>query len=685
MKLNKFAVVFLAVLAISFSIPAFTVRTAQSEFLPEPYDIGPKLRDTNFKPEAIYPDETATEITETSSDEINILDTKIWCYYDDYWGGVGLAYFHLVAESETTEIWLQDNTAYPIGDTRECIITQSQLDYLLEEYDSNIYPIDTEYFGVPDFYDGSTQNLDYLWDEEYLLGLGITEDYYYSPEGKNVIQVSNIRDDNYYDSTYSIFIIGFYWGLYEYMFQRNIINIDADHWEDYVGDPINAYEATIAHEEQHLIHADYNPEDATFMNEGCSTFAEFLCGYGVPWGDINWYLATPDNSLTVWGDQGGKNILADYGVAFLWAMYLNDRFGPEFLGNFVQSGIPGIDGLDAAMAPRNFHEVYHDWRVAILLDSQGFGYGKYGYKTIDLSTADQELRVYDIEIPVFMSGTDFGTTYQPWYSQGTGWDTGIKKIAPYGSDYISINNLDDCRGNKLFLFDGDDGVYLTWELNEYGEWYSGGQNLYNALLAGEAYVDPEDPTLVFGTWYFIEQYWDFGFVQVSTDNGETWTSLENENTTYLHYSTTLPEIIDYLPGLTGYSGGVIPDMTFDLSDYAGLNVLIGFRYMTDTYTTWDNWYVWDAMVSGELLDLAPIADLIPIDWMVTLVYYKETRWWGMLPFKMKDVRLYSPLDIGLRFIGRSADKLVIIVTPINTPLGFADYEFALFGFHKCWY
>jgi len=52
------------------------------------------------------------------------------------------------------------------------------------------------------------------------------------------------------------------------------------------------------------------------------------------------------------------------------------------------------------------------------------------------------------------------------------------------------------------------------------DWYSGAENLMNVLLLGEAYVDEADPILSFNTYWDIEDYWDFGFVQVSTDTGD---------------------------------------------------------------------------------------------------------------------------------------------------------------------
>jgi len=98
-------------------------------------------------------------------------------------------------------------------------------------------------------------------------------------------------------------------------------------------------------------------------------------------------------------------------------------------------------------------------------------------------------------------------------------------------------------------------------------WWSDGENLANLLLIGEAYVDPSNPILTLVTKYDIEEGWDFGFVQVSTNGGETWTSLENPFTTYDHAPDAHPDIsptiekgfVDYqfkvtkLPWLHGFA------------------------------------------------------------------------------------------------------------------------------------
>ena len=110
-------------------------------------------------------------------------------------------------------------------------------------------------------------------------------------------------------------------------------------------------------------------------------------------------------------------------------------------------------------------------------------------------------------------------------------------------------------------------------------------------------------SLTFWTWYEIEPYWDFGFVQVSTDGGATWTSLANADTTSEHDPNAHDDVVANLPGFTGSSGGWV-DETFDLSAYDGKTVLLRFLYVTDWATVEAGFYVDDVVIadaSGTLL------------------------------------------------------------------------------------
>ena len=70
----------------------------------------------------------------------------------------------------------------------------------------------------------------------------------------------------------------------------------------------------------------------TVFKERYSNLAEYLTGYGIAIkGHVDAAAANPENSLTVWGDQGDLEILTDYGQAYLFQLYLFEKFGPSFI------------------------------------------------------------------------------------------------------------------------------------------------------------------------------------------------------------------------------------------------------------------------------------------------------------------------------------------------------------------
>lgn len=594
----------------------------------EPIDIGPWLRKKDLPIDESSIPEFITLIERDPYYEVG--DIIYWLYLDAYLGLWLVSPFQLRVIGTTCEIWVQVDLSWIPEDPRSySTILDEQIEYLLHEFETKIYLTDLTYFGMPDFHDGSDAELDDL--------LGLPSDYYYEETGRNVILVSNIRDENYYDPTYPYPILGFYSPNFEIYFDRNIINIDCYDWEHKVGPegfewipgvPVThpfVYESVIAHEYQHLIHNAMDSDEDLWVNEGCAMMAIFLCGYGHPWAYVNSFMYTPDNSLTVWEDQGDINILADYGASYLFMLYMYDHFrGPLIISTIVEEPANGIDGINNSLKSAgfrrwNFGKVFHDWRIANLIRTDTIGRGWYNYKSINLEEAEQ-IRTYEINgLPVSPTrGTDFGTTRTI-----LGYDTGVDKIGPYGSDYIILNKWDR-RG--MIFFDGDDTATYGWTVTTDG-WWSGGENLMNVLLTGTAYVDSENPWLELTTKYNIEDYWDFGFVQVSTDEGLAWTSLENIYTTYDHEPEAHPDMVANLPGLTGTSDGW-PEwmtMTFDLSVYAGETVMIGFCYMTDWATLYEGWYISEATVSGVPLTLTPAYP--EADLAVTVVYaFKKMKY-----------------------------------------------------------
>ena len=678
MKRTKTTIFIILVLAFTaVPLTLFSFATADATFvLPdyEPMEIGPEFREKEFSLNLEYPMSASLRAS-----DIDDVDVKTWLTLDAYEGYYFFDDYILKAEGLTAEIWVQVDLSWPEGDPRDYpLILQEQLDYLLDEFENNIYPVDTEYFGTPDLLNGSNSLLE-AWGY-------FPPGYYFSEEGKNIIMVSNVRDDSYYDSTYPAYIAGFYSPTYEAYFDRNIINIDCHDWMHRIGpegyewvpgEPVTRpelYESIIAHEYQHLIHDDYVELSETWMNEACSLFAEPLCGYEIDPGQMEWFLATPDNSLTKWGDQGDINILADYGSSMLWALYLTSHYGFDFMGRYVSTGGGGIEEISALLSDYgvDFYDVYHDWRLANFICAEDGPYS-YGVFDFDLGELDP-IKVHDVEgktIPWTSAVEEFGETYTiGTESTPDGYPTTMFEVGPFGTEYIQFSDL---RGLYKFKFDGDDIAPYGWTFDEYwGEWWSGAAHLLDALLITNPYTVQEGDILSVPSDYSIEEYWDFGFIQFSTDNGETWTSMANEYTTMDHDDDAHPNITPNLPGITGTPGGYV-DLQFDLDDFItpGTEVIFGFRYMTDWATLNYGWYIVGAFVGETELELTPVYP--EADFMVSIV--SKYKVFGHTFYHVREMNLADLTEFGCTLILDTKWKEVtIVVSPINIE-GFVDYSF----------
>jgi hypothetical protein len=188
-------------------------------------------------------------------------------------------------------------------------------------------------------------------------------------------------------------------------------------------------------------------------------------------------------------------------------------------------------------------------------------------------------------------------------------------------------------------------------------------------------VDPANPTLEIVTKYDIEPLWDFGFVQVSADGGAHWVSQSNTYTTMNHDPSAMAAIVANLPGLTGQNPEY-PEwttMTFDLTTYAGQTVLIGFRYMTDSATLGEGWWIQSAEVSGTPLTLstgkAPLDANFQVTVIQALVICGRTLY---MPF---DMWLWHKTEIGMAFGYAQKPSYIILVVSSVSRQGFVDYAF----------
>ncbi|SDJ74716.1 immune inhibitor A domain-containing protein [Salimicrobium halophilum] len=491
---------------------------------------------------------------------------------------LGFKEYTLRSVGDHAEVWVANDLSFPEGDPRSAhTITQEQVDKLTEEFDSNIYPKATDFFGKQDPLDGTNAVLE---------DLGVVPEGYYATEDdeKITILVNNIKDDNYNDPEYPFFVAGYFWQTVEMYTDRNIINIDSRDWDERLEE---TFFSTTIHELQHLIHADYDSDETSWLNEGMSTFSEYLGGYGVSTGSVNFFLDHPENSLTAWDEhvnaETGPETIADYGLVQLFTLYNYEQFGQELIRSVATSGVNSIESFEQAYEEfginKTFEEVYQDFTSALVMDDNKFKGGKYGFENVDLRELPTEDGVRG-ETVNFESAKDFEKEGVP------AWGTDFKEF-----------NFEPGDNVKSFDFNGVDFLPFQWKstedpLNEGNNvFYSTkGDEMDNAMIFEADLTGLSEATLSFDHYLQIEEGWDFGMVQISTDGGETWTSLSNENTTSDVVEQGYPKIKENVPGFTGMTDS-FRNETFDLSEYAGEEVLVSFRYLTDWGHMEEGWYL----------------------------------------------------------------------------------------------
>lgn len=605
-------------------------------------------------------------------------------YYVGEYGRTEHMNFTKRGEGAMCEVWVADDRGFASsGDPRNSMvaITDAQVQLMIDEFDDHILPIESEYFGVADPLNGSGSQM-------HLRGL---PSFSTTTDGKAMIMVFNIVDENFFDLECPNYYAGFFSPKIEALYDRNIIHLDCFDWANRTGESEDysyLYEMILAHEYQHLLHYDMDPYEDTFIQEGCSLYAQMVCGYGVPWAYIYYYLCTPDNSLVEWGDQGEMNLLADYGAAALFTIYLSDHFGGA---NYISAlaankgvGAEGVDGAFAATghADWGFDRAFHVWKMANLIRSDDIGDGWFNYSTINLYAA---WPVRTLEYDMSGGRVDRSDYFGPTPT-ADGLNTGVSTLGAYGVDYIRFDNrAGSCLGLYSFSFDGDAFTEDRWRLVDghggtmSGQvWHSGACDLQDVALRGSLDLTClDEAVLTFRTVMDVEDGRDFCFVQISVDGGGTWMSVGNDRTVATADLDAEARIRAHLPGMTGSFSG---ELAFDLTEFAGQEVLYQFRCMTGSFSCGEGWYIDDVALNGATLDdgndpvsLEPV--LVAAGFTVTLYapgYSISSR--CSMPALLMEVPL-SELEetVSMRQL-RLYPEIYVIVSAAAGPV---NYEFGL--------
>ena len=202
---------------------------------------------------------------------------------------------------------------------------------------------------------------------------------------------------------------------------------------------------------------------------------------------------------------------AHYGAAYLFMLYYAQHYGGyEAVGKLLGGDGRGEASFDQYLSSQGinatFESIFKDWVVANYLDDKSVGSGQYGYDPRRPQQADAET----VRILPYRASTT---------------------VSNYGTHYYAMQ---PSRGDLAITFDGREDARLV-DLDAHGgkvQWWSNrGDEIDSKLTRKVDLTGTPKATLKFWTWFDIEENYDYAFVLVSTDGGQTWTTIPGKYTT----------------------------------------------------------------------------------------------------------------------------------------------------------
>lgn len=170
--------------------------------------------------------------------------------------------------------------------------------------------------------------------------------------------------------------------------------------------------STLAHEFQHLIHFNYDPNEITFVNEGCSLAAEVNCGFHIY--DPSLYVNETNHYLLDWRNGDMTSVLIDYSRAARFFVYVREQVGMGVFKKIVASTLHGVDGINAGLqafgSSVRFIDILHNWFIANILDDRSID-PKYGYLYPNLPKASGRMYYNPNVLPVTSTVQKYAAEY----------------------------------------------------------------------------------------------------------------------------------------------------------------------------------------------------------------------------------------------------------------------------------
>lgn len=283
------------------------------------------------------------------------------------------------------------------------------------------------------------------------------------------------------------------------------------------------------------------------------------------------------------GEEGGGG---EYGTYAIWS-HSSDVMPAA--GGYLACSMGSSGCPDRDIRVQNYIMQPEDAGVGVFAHEYGHDLGLPDIYNI-LGNGDSDVEFWDImntgshSGPIFQSIPSHFGIWEKWV---LGWvdpvitdsmkprtvKIGQTSNPPFGSaDGVRIN-LPDQVSSLSTPYSGEN---MWWSNND--------ANWADYRLAQSFDLSGATGPVIFSfyTDYTIEEWWDYAFVEVSTDGGTNWTQLPDMDgvTTNDDRNGRLVDFGGLQNGITGDSGGWI-QLRFDLTAYTGTSVDLRLRYATD--------------------------------------------------------------------------------------------------------
>lgn len=519
------------------------------------------------------------------------------------------------------------------------VLTQDQVEYIGDALAGQILAVNEEHFG----------------------DLGAAA----SGSDALVTLVYNVQDDSYYDCTVSSYTAGYF--APEYLSAEslgmNVMVLDAFDWANRVGedpsaepwtdgDPANdrpeLYEGVVAHELEHMLMNYSDAGELSWVDEGLADMAAFLNGYDMTGSHLTYQqVFHRETSLTRWG--GG---LENYGASFSYFLYLWEQAGgnggdslePDLVyddtaGDLLiklifaeqADGMEGVqNAIDAYNATteddlRSAEELFKDWAVAMKLDDEDSS--RWDLENFDLGPASGGWTI-DLANDLFWDDRGSYRGAQP----DAKWDRLKNRpgttALPFGVSYETFRN----PGPQVSLeFDGEATTTIAANGEDGLHWWAGYESQADHVLGLDTAVTGGD-TVTFWNWHFIEEGWDYGFVEALVDGEWVTIPVTDAGTGEVVSSDEDPHGNNTEGnGITGTSGG---EYFVDEPVYVEYAVTVPtgatdlrFRYSTDAAYLDTGWFIDQVEVNGSTAEVSPELDPVTDEPDWTYIKGEQTNQW----------------------------------------------------------